>query len=226
MKLNVLSLIMLGSLFFLGACTGNTVKESTGRMRIMNASYNSGGVNIDVDYKPVYNTLTEYLNYSLFRDYISGRHPIQVRDAGGNIVLDTALQVAQNGSYTLVIFDSSNSIRCRFVQENFLTPVGSSCKVRFLHLSNDAPAVDIFQETGTVPVYDSFSRGMYSEYYSFGVKQTYFTVKDANSGNPIYTQSPFDMQPGYFYTLFLKGNTASMGTDSLGLFVIGNNGEY
>lgn len=226
MKLNVLSLLALGSLLFLEACTGNTVKESTGRMRIMNASYISGGVNIDVDYKTVYNSLTEYLNYSLFRDYISGRHPVQVRDAGGNVVIDTAVQVMENGSYTLVVFDSSNSIRCRIIEESFLTPVGSSCKVRFLHLSNNAPAVDILQETGTVPVFDSVSNGMYSNYLSFGVKQTYFTVHDAVTGNTVYTQSPFDLQPGYFYTMFLKGNAGSAGIDSLGLFVIGNNGDY
>jgi len=218
---------VLAFLFSLGACVeGNTVKKSTGRMRIINASYISGGANIDVDYKTVYASLTEYLNYSLFREYLAGRHPVQVRNGAGSIVIDTAVNIDENGSYSLVIFDSSNAIRCRIVQENFQVPVGSTCKVRFLNLSNDAPYVDVFQEIGSAPAFDSLYRGMYTGYYTFGVKQTYFTVKDAVNGNLLYTQSPWEMQPGFFYTMFLKGNSGSLGTDSLGLFVIGNNGEY
>ena len=222
--LQLLAFITIG--LFMASCTGRNVKESVGRMRIINASYLLGGANIDVDYKTVYASLTEYLNYSLFRDYISGRHPMQIRDANGTIVVDTAVTILENQSITVMIFDSMNSIRCRIYPETYVTPTGSNCKVRFLNVSNNAPIVNVHQEMDTNAIFNGYANGEYSEYTTFGAKNTYFTVKDSASGAVIYTQPNFNLQPGYLYTLFLKGNQGSVGTDSLGLFVIGNNGDY
>lgn len=210
----------------LSSCTGNTVKESTGRMRIINASYLSGGINIDVDYKPVYATITEYLNYSLYRDYIAGKRKLQIKNAAGNVIIDTAITIVQSESYTVVAYDSMNTILCKIFKENYLTPKGSTCKVRFLHLSNDAPTVNIHKDGDLIPTFDNYSNGEYSEYFTYGIGATYFSVKDSATGSTIYTQSPFAMEAGYFYTMYLKGNTTSTGIDSLGLFVISNNGEY
>lgn len=226
MKRNLLNSSFLFFVLLIGACTGRNVKESVGRMRIINASYLSGGANIDVDYKTVYATLTEYLNYSLFRDYISGRHPMQIRDANGTIVVDTAVTILENQSITVMIFDSMNSIRCRIYPETYITPKGSNCKIRFLNVSNMAPTVNVYQEMDTNAVFNGYANGEYSEYIEFGAKNSYFRVKDSLSGNVIYTQPNVDLQPGYLYTMFLKGNAGSLGIDSLGLFMIGNNGDY
>ncbi len=226
MKNTVYSVLLIISFLFLSSCEGNTVKESTGRMRIINASFLSGGINLDVDYKPVYATTTEYLNYSLYRDYIAGKRKLQIRNGAGNVIIDTSITIVQSESYTVVAYDSMNTILCKIFKENYLTPKGSTCKVRFLHLSNDAPTVSLYKDADIIPNFENYSNGKYSEYYTYGIGNTSFTVKDSITGNTIYTQSPYAMQAGYFYTMFLKGNMASTGIDSLGLFVISNNGEY
>lgn len=218
-------LLLFVSLLF-AACEGKNVKDSNGRMRIINASYLSGGVNIDVDYKPVYATTTEYLNYSLFREYIAGNHKLFIRNGAGNIIIDTMFTMTENGSYTVVVYDSMNTIKHKFYQETFQTPIGSTSKLRFMHLSNDAPKIHLTKENDTSKIFDSYSNGMMSEYVTFISGQTYFNVLDANTSNTIYTQKPFNLEPGYFYTMYLKGNTSSIGTDSLGLFVISNNSDY
>jgi len=224
---NLFYLVLLTGYIVSGiGCTGNTVKDSVGRMRIINASYTSGGANIDVDYKTVYATLTEYLNYSLYRDYIAGKHKLQIKNSVGTIIIDTAVTIEQDQSHTVVIYDSMNTILCKIFKEDYLTPKGSACKIRFLHLSNDAPKVHVFKDNDMNPTFDTYSNGMYSNYLAYTNGYTYFTIKDASTNAVIYTQQPFQTQPGYFYTMYLKGNVASTGIDSLGLFVISNNGEY
>lgn len=218
--------LFVGIITLLSACNGRSVKESVGRMRIINASYLSGGANIDVDYKTVYASLTEYLNYSLYRDYISGRHPMQVKDANGNTVIDTAVNIVENQSTTVMIFDSMNTIRCRIYTEQYVTRKGSNCKIKFLNVSNNAPVVNIYQEYNTTSTFSGFGNGEYSEYMNFGVKNTFFVVKDSTTNTVLYTQPYYNLLPGYLYTVFLKGSVGSVGTDSLGLFVIGNNGDY
>lgn len=219
----------LGLSFFLLnliSCEGKKVSESTGRMRVINASYNAGDINIDVDYNKVYETNIQYLNYSLFRDYITNRHPLQIKDASGNVLADTAITVELNKSYALVVFDSSNNIRYRIFEENFITPVGSNCKLRFLHLSNNAPAIDLVNAKSSAMIHSNFKNGDYSDFELMPSETTHFDVNETGTSNTIYSQIDKEFKAGYFYTMFLKGNQGSLGDDSLGLFVIENNGDY
>ncbi|MBL7766477.1 MAG: DUF4397 domain-containing protein [Chitinophagaceae bacterium] len=223
-SLYLLSIITLTGFI---ACEGNKVNETVGRLRMMNASYNSGGVNIDIDYKTAYDKYVEYLNYSLFRDLIAGKkHTIKIRQQSSGFSIDTNLVVEENRAYTIFLYDSMNNFKHKVVNEVFDVPKGSFCKIRFLHLSNDAPIVDVKRDGSAAVEFGHYENGMNSEYQTFESGNYFFRVNQAGTLNTIYTQQPRDFKAGYFYTMYLKGNTGSTGTDSLGLFVVENNGDY
>jgi len=218
-------LLLFISLAFLLCCKGNKVKENVGRMRVINASYLSGGINIDMDYGTVYNTYVEYLNYSLFRDYIATKHKLQIRNITGAIFIDTAITIVENKDYTLFVYDSAGYILHKVIEENFITPIGSTCNVRFLHLSNNVNRVDVLDTANTL-FFHSMKNGEYSPYTSFNSGTYKFIVNQAGTSNLIYASPPTTFQPGYFYTMYLKGNTGSVVIDSVGLFEVGLNGDY
>lgn len=221
-------IVILSLLAFIAACNvgKNDLNDRTARLRIINASALSGGANLELDYKLVYDKYCEYLNYSLFRDYIEGAHKIKIRDISTNVVIDTLINLVFDKSYTLFVYDTLNTIRCKLVEEQFLVPNGANAKVRFLHLSGDADSVSLQKGNDSIPVLSGFVNGMNSEYVTWLAGPTWFTAIRTQTGDTLGTPFYSDLQAGRFYTIFVKGRTSSSGIDSIGIFSIFNNGEY
>lgn len=221
-------IVILSLLAFIAACNvgKNDLNDRTARLRIINASALSGGANLEVDYKLVYDKYCEYLNYSLFREYIEGAHKIKIRDISTNVVIDTQINLVFDKSYTLFVYDTLNTIRCKLVEEQFLVPNGANAKVRFLHLSGDADSVSLQKGNDSIPVLSGFVNGMNSEYVTWLAGPTWFTAIRTQTGDTLGTPFYSDLQAGRFYTIFVKVRTSSSGIDSIGIFSIFNNGEY
>lgn len=211
--------------FLVSACKHHPFNESKGKLRLVNASYNTGNINMYVDYEKVYATDVQYLNYSLFRDYLSGRKKLQIRNSGGTMIIDTAISIEDNKAYSVYLYDSANQVRYKQVEEVFIAPGGSNCKVRFLHLSNDAPEVNVIQQQDSQYRFMNYMNGDISNYISIPSGYLAFNVKNASTNTTFYTNY-FEYKPGYFYTLYLKGNMASQMDDSIGIFTIKDNGNY
>lgn len=227
MKMNRYYLILVATIVLLSACTGRKISDLKSKFRMINASANTGDINVAMDYQNMYATNIQYLNYSLFSEHISTRHILQIKNASGSIIVDTALTMEPNKTYTGFLYDSSNQVRYKLLEEKFEAPVGSFCKVKFLHLSNNAPATDIIPGTDTIPLFSNFKNGDYSEYTLFNSDSMYFNAAPTGSMIPYYTQPIYvKFKPGYFYTMYLKGNVGSVLTDSLGFFVVENSGNY
>ncbi|MEZ5046948.1 MAG: DUF4397 domain-containing protein [Chitinophagaceae bacterium] len=208
------------------ACEPNKVDTNTGRLRVINASYLSGGVNIFADYEQVYNTAIQYLNYSLYRDYITGKHLIDIRDVNNNILDTVTLQIDFEKSYSLIVYDSANTIQHKIIDDNYITPNGSMAKVRFLHLSNNMPSIHVLSSGSLAPLASNLNNGDYTSFQDILAGFQNFSIQDASTSQIVYTQPSIELHAGKFYTMYLKGNLGSLSDDSLGVFVIENNADY
>ncbi len=216
---------MIAALLF--ACKGHNVKDSISKIRFINASSISGDINVYIDYKKVFATDIQYLNYSLFSSHISTTHLIQIKTSAGNLIADTSLMMVQGNNYSVFLYDSANSVNIKLLDEDFSAPKGSFCKLRFLHLSNNAPATDIRQGNDTTVLFRNYSNGQYSDYNIYSIDSLTFNASNTGSSTSYYTQPGYvKFKSGYFYTMYLKGNIGSTAIDSLGFFVIENNGTY
>lgn len=212
---------------FLVSCEGRTVKENTAKIRFINASYNTGDINVWIDYKKVFTTDIQPLNYSLFSEHINTTHYMQIKNAGGTLIRDTALSMVQGARYTGILYDSMNQVHFKLIEEDFSTPQGSYCKMRFLHLSNNAPATDIRAGSDSTVLFSNYSNGDISEYQVMNIDSKRFNAADHGNLTPYYTQgNDVQFKAGAFYTMYLKGNIGSSSNDSIGFFVIENNGDY
>lgn len=212
-------------LVIIGGCKSKEVTEVSGKLRLVNASYLTGDINLWIDYDPVFSTNTQYLNYSLFRNYIAGHRKLQIKNASGTVIVDTMIHIEDKKTYSVYLYDSMNTVKYKEVEELFFTPSGSNCKIRFMHLSNDAPVVNVTQAMDSTFKFSNYTNGDISNYISMPTGQHTFHVKDAVTQNNFYSNT-FEYKPGYLYTLYLKGNMASQWTDSIGIFTIQDNGNY
>lgn len=212
---------------FIMSCNidGNDVKTNSGRMRIINASYKSQGINVRVDYKTIYDKYTEYLNFSKFREFLSGKHKVHIDCANGT-VLETDITIDKSESYTLFIYDSLGTTRYFVDKDNFVVPKGANSKVRFVNVSNDAQEVNVFRNEDATPHFLKYTLGRISTYITYPRGNSLFRIEDSGSNLELCTPLMIDLQPGLFYTMLLKGRLGSVDTDSLGLFVISENGNY
>lgn len=223
--IHALSFLIMSALLF--ACNGDKVTDSISKIRFINASSVSGDMNVYIDYKKVFANDIQYLNYSLFSSHISTTHFIQIKTAAGNLIADTSLMMLQGKNYSVFLYDSMNSVHMKILDENFSTPKGSYCKLRFLHLSNNAAITDIRQGNDTAVLFRNYSNGQSSEYTIYSIDSLTFNASAVGSLTPYYTQPGYvKLKAGYFYTMYLKGNIGSTAIDSLGFFVIENNGTY
>ena len=212
--------------FLFAACKPSSVVDLKGRVRLINASSTIGDLNMFVDYQKLYATNVEYLNYSLFRDYIATNHKLQIKDAVGNLLIDTSIVVEDKKSYSVFVYDSLADLKIKFVKEVFIAPFGSACKMRFLNLSKDNGLVDVTKTGDSNIQFLNFANGQHSEYIEFQSGFTEFDVTSSVNGSALYHYYGYALKPGYYYTTFLKGTKTSLGKDSLGIFTIENNANY
>ena len=212
--------------FLFAACKPSSVVDLKGRVRLINASSTIGDLNMFVDYQKVYATNVEYLNYSLFRDYIATKHKLQIKDAVCNLLIDNSIVVEDKKSYSVFVYDSLADLKIKFVKEVFIAPFGSACKMRFLNLSKDNGLVDVTKTGDSNIQFLNFANGQHSEYIEFQSGFTEFDVTSSVNGSALYHYYGYALKPGYYYTTFLKGTKTSLGKDSLGMFTIENNANY
>lgn len=221
---NLFILLSLSLVVLIGfnACEGHKVVDNKAKMRLINASSLTGDLNLDVDYQTIYSSNVQFLNYTYFREYLAGYRKLQIKNANGALVIDTAITMLDNKAYSLFIYDSMFITKFKIVEEVFVTPQGSDCKIRFMHLGNDIGTVSVSKDTNATILFANYSNGDYSNYTSFNAGDHSFKITgDINFVQPIY-----NAKPGYFYTMYLKGIKASTGADSVGIFTIENNGNY
>lgn len=219
-------IFLLSIAFFFVACEPNKIADLKGRVRLVNACSSIGDVNLFVDYEKIYATDVQYLNYSLYRDYIAKKHTIQIKDVNGNVLIDSAITIEDRKSYSVYVYDSLATIKLKIIQDLFIAPIGSACKMRFLNLSKDNDFIDVYKTGDSSIQFLNYANGQNSEFVEFQSGYTKFDVTYAGTNIPMYSYYGFQYKPGAYYTTFLKGTKSSLGKDSIGIYTIENHQDY
>jgi len=186
--------------------TGGTPSNPTAMVRVVHASYDAPGVDIAVDG----NVAIPNLGYgiaSIYYDIEAGTRNIKVTPKGQTspVVIEADLNLEANKSYTVFAVDELSSI-APVVAEDNRAPVSNKAKVRFLHASPDAPAVDIRLNDGSGPVVfgDNSFRDLTS-YTEVDPGDYSFVVTGAGSTTEVVAFSPINVSSGRSYTVVAIG---------------------
>jgi len=135
-------ILAVGMLF---ALAGTSLAAGTANVRVLHASPDAPAVDVYLD-DNIVDALTN-VPFGAISDYLkvpAGAHNVKVYATGttSSPVIDADLTLAAGKAYTVAATGAVADIKAQVLQDD-PKPVASTAKVRVVHFSADAPAVDI-----------------------------------------------------------------------------------
>lgn len=202
-----------------GTTSTDLLAEGTSKanVRVIHGSYDAGDVDVQVDGSDAFTGLV-YGTSSGYAPVDGGDRKLTVVPAGGGSALIDATETLVIGmDYTVVALDAKAKIT-HAVATDARAPVAGKAKVRFIHASPDAPAVDIKTDspTGTALFAGAAFKSV-SDYKEVDVKAYTLVVTEAGKVAPLYTFDPVSLADGKVYTIVALGTVAT--TDGVAFVV-------
>jgi len=175
-------------------------------LRVIHASYDAPAVDVAVD-GPVAIGSLAYPDGSDYQMVSAGTRNVMVTPAGqlSPVVISADIPLSDGMSYTVFAADQLSQIQPIFVMDD-RTPDADQARVRFAHLSPDAPAVDIRLDTGDGPVvFGNAAFTNVTEYAAVDGGSYNFVVTAAGQTDPVVRFAPVTLENGSVYTVMAHG---------------------
>ena len=152
-----------------------------------------------------------------------GTRNLKVRVSGTTTtVIDANVPVASGARYTVFAADVAASIAPLVLTDDLSAPAAGKAHVRFVHLSPNAPAVDVAVQGGPV----LFANRAFKQNTAFTPVNagTYdLEVRPAGTTTVVLPLNGITLQAGKIYTVFARGLVGGTGAQALGAQIIVNN---
>ncbi len=184
----------------------NSQRElSMGYVRIIHTIPDAPNVDIYADDKLILNNLA----YGEYTDYLSipeGTYEISLYVAGtkNSAVLSNMLTVNKNAILTVAAVGPLSDIGLLAITDANETRKPGSAMIRFLHLSPNAPAVDITLPDGTV-IFSDVSFKHITPYINVEPMNYTLQVRVAETSNVVLTVPDVTLAANKYYTVYAIG---------------------
>jgi hypothetical protein len=195
---------------------------SKARVMTVHASPDAPGVDLLVDGALAGTNLT-YPNNTGYLELAAGAHNIKVNATGTTTtVIDANVTLTAGAAYSVFAADTLSNITPVVLTDDLSTPAAGKAHVRFVHLSPDAPAVDVAVTGGGVV----FANRAFKEFTAFTPLDagTYdLEVRVAGTTDVVLALPGIALTAGKIYTVFAKGLVNGVLAEALGAEIIVNN---
>ncbi len=223
------SVVVLAALagFTLTGCSDDNTPNPffpTPRARVMavHASPDAPAVDLLVD-GAVAGTGLAYPSNTGYLAVDAGSRNVKVNVAGtATTVINATLPLASGAAYSVFAVDSVASIEALVVTDDLTAPAAGKAHVRFIHLSANAPAVDVAVTGGPVLFANQSFRG-FTAFTPVDAGTYDLEVRAAGTGTVVLALPGIALQSGRIYTVFARGFLGGSGAQALGAQIIVNN---
>ncbi len=196
--------------------------QSNSSVLVIHASPDAPGVDLLVDNNVAGTGLT-FPNNTGYLTVNSGTRNIKVNVSGtSTTVIEANLDLSADANYSVFAIDEVSQITALVVQDDLTPPASGNAHVRFLHLSPDAPAVDITLTDGTV-VFGNNSFKDFTTFTPLTAGSYDLQVRAAGTSTVVLQLPGIVLEDGKIYSVFAKGFLSGDGTQALGAEIILNN---
>jgi hypothetical protein len=196
--------------------------EDTSSVKVIHASPDAPGVDLVVDGAVAAANL-EFPNNTGYLEVNSGTRNVIVNVAGtSNSVIAADLTVESGLAYSVFAVDSVSKISAVVLVDDLTPPAANNAHVRFVHLSPNAPAVDITLTDGTV-VFGNNSFKDATDFTPLAAGSYDLQVRVAGTSIVALELGTISLAEGKIYTVFAKGFLGGSGDQALGAEIIVNN---
>lgn len=201
----------------------NTVApvQETALVKVIHASPDAPGVDLLVDNLVAGTNLT-FPNNTGYLSVNSGTRNVKVNVTGtSTTVIEANLPIMTNKNYSVFAVNAVANLEPIVLEDDLSTPASGKAHVRFIHLSPDAPAVDITLTDGTV-VFGDYIFKEASAFTPLDSGTYNLQVRLAGTSTVVLDLPNIALTAGKIYTVFAKGFVAGTGAQALGAQIIVN----
>lgn len=217
-------IIMVSAMVF-SSCSKEDTPAATAKTMVVHASPDAPAVDVLIDNSTVVNNVafpsftTSYLSVN------TGTRRVRVNAAGTTTsIIDVSLPFDANKNYTIFAVDSLSKITPIRLEDDLTAPASGKAHVRFVHLSPNAPAVDIAVTGGAV--ISGLSNTAFKASTSFvplDAGTFNLDVRVAGTSTVALAVPNVTLQSGKIYTIFARGFNGATGSQALGASIITHN---
>jgi hypothetical protein len=190
-------------------------------VNVVHASPDGPGVDLLVDDKKV-GTNLEFPNSTGYLKVAAGTRNVKVNVTGtATTAIEADLPLSANTDYSVFAVNVVASIEALVLTDDLTAPASGMAHVRFLHLSPNAPAVDITLTDGTV-VFGNYAFKDASDFTPLMAGAYDLEVREAGTTNVVLSLGSITLQAGKIYTVFARGLAGGSGDEALGAGIIVN----
>lgn len=201
------------------------MQKDEARVMVVHASPDAPGVDLLVDDAKVNTSALVYPNNTGYLTVEAGDRDITVNAAGTTTsVIDGTLTFAKDQNYTIFATGSlaANDIEPLVLTDNLTAPASGNAKVRFVHLSPDAPTVDVAVAGQASPLFDAQDFRDATAFTEVPAGTYDLEVRLDADNSVVLPVAGVQLQAGKIYTIFAKGfvTPPTGNTNALGAQVI------
>lgn len=174
------------------------------KVRVLHVSPDAPKVDVFINGEKTLENIT-YYQISPYLDVPAGSYKVDVYPSGKttNPVLSEQVEVQADKSYTVAASGKLDNIRLMQIEDTTTIPTNKA-KVRFWHLSPNAPAVDIAEKDGDV-LFSNISFGEVADYLEVDPGRKTLEVRPTGTEDVVLTIRDISLKPKEAYTITAIG---------------------
>lgn len=223
-KISILaSVILMSSAVLFTSCKKEEDVHEHANVMVVHASPDAPGVDLLVDGTKKNSAALNFPNNTGYLELEAGTRNLKVNVAGSTTtVINADVPFTKDMSYSVFAVDSVSVISAIVLTDDLTAPAAGNAHVRFIHLSPDAPAVDVaVASTGDVV----FGNKAFKEYTAFtplAAGSYSLDVRVAGTSTVALVLPTITLEAGKIYTVYAKGFLGGTGAQALGAEIIVN----
>lgn len=227
--INLLSgiLLMTGSALLFSACSKDeavvTPAKNYAKVLVAHASPNAPAVDLLVDNSKVNATGLGFPNNTGYLSVEAGTRSIKVNATGTlTTVIEANLDLVKDVNYSIFAVDSVSKIAPLVITDDLTSPASGKAHVRFVHLSPNAPAVDVAVASSGTVVFGNKKFKEFTNFTALDAGDYNLDVRVAGTSTVALVLPKITLEAGKIYTVFAKGFLGATGIQALGAEIIVN----
>ncbi len=224
LRLVTMSALLAGSFAVVGCGDDDNTTAPTpaARVLVVHASPDAPNVDLLVD-NTVSGINLGYPNNTGYLAVTPGTRNVKVNVTGTmTTVINANLDLSSGADYSVFAVDSVASISAVVLTDDLAAPASGKAHVRFVHLSPNAPSVDVGVTGGGV-VFGAKTFTQSTPFTPLDAGTYNLEVRLAGTGTVVLPLPGIVLQAGKIYTVFAKGFVGVSGAQALGAQIIANN---
>jgi hypothetical protein len=216
------AILITATVTLLSSCKKEETKTYA-NVLVTHASPDAPGVDLLVDDTKVNSSALNFPGNTGYLEVESGSRNIKVNVSGTpTTVINATLTLDKDMNYSVFAVDSVSKISAVVLTDDLSAPASGKAHVRFVHLSPNAPAVDIAVASSGAVVFGNKSFKEATAFTPLDAGTYNLDVRVAGTTTVALVLPAITLQAGKIYTVFAKGFLGGTGAQALGAEIIVN----